>query len=203
MVHRAGARTFCSECPERGAADARGWRLSLPASGKRDSQILRSSNGRVRVALHSTRVTTGPGRPRVESRTGEAKRCYVKAVSCALFAAATAGLPQLPDPIRCVPASPAFHFRDGACSTAAEFTGRTSHNGGIPGSRGGNYIGVARKQTPCTRFVFPDVREAAFCCLPGHEPNAWRIAGRHDRLEAHDEHEITVSTDELDVALKC
>src|SRR5262249_46660809 len=70
------------------------------------------------------------------------------------------------------------------------------------GSATRNYIRVAQIQPPCTRFILPDIREAAFDRLPGDQPGTRRVADRLNGFEPHDDDEAAVGTDKLDLALE-
>ena len=58
------------------------------------------------------------------------------------------------------------------------------------------------KQPPCTRFVFPDIREATLDGLPGDKTRTRGVADGLDGFETHDDNEGSVSTDMLDLALE-
>src|SRR3954453_23095672 len=61
---------------------------------------------------------------------------------------------------------------------------------------------MTREKPPRTFFIPPNVRESAVYYLACHETNARRVANRQNAFKAHDEHKVTIGTDELHLPLE-
>src|SRR2546428_6878220 len=66
----------------------------------------------------------------------------------------------------------------------------------------GNHIGMTCIESPSATFPPPDIREAPVRRLPCSEPSAGRVAERHESLKTHDEGEVAIYADELNLSLE-